>query len=265
MSKEPLKGTLYWREVRNGLFVHNEDWDKTIVRLPGLLSAAHTLSRLQSYDQLIHSGMKGTGTIGLRTVEVEPRPFVLMGGQPILQDGFNVEVLFLQWLYQFNLVDSISQQFYNIPLPAWPLPFLNLVEEALHAMTYIAALIFLFEEGAFKDNVTKRNFQYTEVQVRDKVEELTATLYSKCAEYGESFRRHGLQGTLPRLWDKIARFAQLSALGRAASYEPKKDSAKDLLGYCIIAWSLVHELEDHGVPNDTSYHIEAVQAQEVPV
>ena len=27
---ETPHGTLYWQEVRNGLFVHNEDWDKTI-------------------------------------------------------------------------------------------------------------------------------------------------------------------------------------------------------------------------------------------
>lgn len=241
---ESFNGTVYWREVRNGLFVHNEKWNETIDRLPYLISSELVLSKLQSVDQLLHSGMKGVGTVGFKSVIATPDSELLINAGPLLDDCFSVENLFLQWVYCFYIVEAFSNNFHNFSLPQWPHTFLNLVEENLHVMTYIAALIFLYEEAKFKDIVSRDNFEYTENGVRDKVKDLTSTLYSKCAEYGESFRRHGLQGTLPRLWDKIARYAQLSALGRDATYEPKRDSAKDLLGYCIIAWSLVHELEE---------------------
>ena len=251
MSKsESLNGTLYWQEVRNGLFVHNEKWNETIDRLPELVSSKLVLSKLQTANQLLHSGMKGVGSIGFKLIEVAPNADLLITEGPLFDDYFQVENLFLQWVYQFYMVEAFANNFHNTPLPQWPLTFLNLVEENLHAMTYIAALIFLYEEGQLKAVVNRQEFQYTEYMVQQKVKALTATLYSKCAEYGGSFRRHGLQGTLPRLWDKIARYAQLSALGRSATYEPKLDSAKDLLGYCIIAWSLVHELED---TRDTDY------------
>ena len=241
---ESFNGALYWREIRNGLFVHNEKWNETIDRLPDLISSKLVLSKLQSVSQLLHSGMKGVGTIGFKLIEVAPDADLLIDHGPLLEDMFQVENLFLQWVYHFYVIEAFANNFHNTPLPQWPHHFLDIVEENLHAMTYIATLILLYEEAQFKSVVARDNFQFTETVVRDKVRDLTATLYSKCAEYGESFRRHGLQGTLPRLWDKIARYAQLSALGRAATYEPKRDSAKDLLGYCIIAWSLVHELEE---------------------
>jgi hypothetical protein len=244
-----LQGTLYWQEIRNGFFVHNEEWNQTIERLPELISAETTLRKLQTVNQLLSSGMQGKGVIGHRVIEVAPDNDVLLGHAILTDDFFSVENLFLQWVYQFYLVESISSNFHTTPLPAWPSTFVEIVEANLHAMTYIAALIYLYERGEFKALVTRDNFQYTEHQVKTAVTQLTSTLYSKGAEYGESYRRHSLQGTLPRLWDKIARYAQLSALGRTAMYEPKMDSAKDLLGYCIIAWSLVRELDNHPCTN----------------
>ena len=242
---ESFNGSPYWQEIRNGLFVHNEVWNKTIDRLPNLISYVSLKQKLQTVDQLLGSGLKGIGAIGFKSIEVSPKADVLIDHALWFED-LTVENLFLQWVYQFYIVESFSSHFHNVPLPEWNPAILETVEETLHAMTYIAALIYLYDSSAFKTVVTLSNLEYTEVHVKEKVSALSSTLYAKCAEYGESFRRHGLQGTLPRLWDKIARYAQLSALGRNATYEPKLDSAKDLLGYCIIAWSLVHELEDHG-------------------
>lgn len=233
----------YWVAAREGFFVHNKEWNKTIDRLPDLISAEKVLTKLQTINQLFASGMKGIGNIGHEVVEVTPDFILLTNNGPLFEDSYNEENLFLQWVYHFYLVEAISAHFHNTPLSQWPESFITIVEENLHVMTYVAALIYLYEQCAFKALVSRDNFQYTEHWVKDEVRTLTSTLYSKCAEYGESFRRHGLQGTLPRLWDKIARYAQLSALGRDAKYEPKLDSAKDLLGYCIIAWSLVHELD----------------------
>jgi hypothetical protein len=77
--------------------------------------------------------------------------------------------------------------------------------------------------------------------VKYKIEELTKTLYSKTADYGQSFNRHGIVGLVPRLWDKIARYTMLSAKGYDIQHESKEDSIRDLLGYCLITWSLAIE------------------------
>jgi hypothetical protein len=242
---EALNGTVYWQEVREGLFVHNESWDKVIERLPDLISAEKVLSKLQSPTQILSSGLTGLGTVGNEIITVRPDPEKLIQYGVLFDGGYyNVENLFLQWVYNFVIVEGVSNHLHNVLLPHWNPSFVTLVEEHMHVMTYVAALIYLYEQNKFKALVVNDNFLYTESHVRDAVKELTSTLYSKGAEYGESYRRHGIQGTLPRLWDKIARYAQLSALGRTATYEPKLDSAKDLLGYCIIAWSLIHELDE---------------------
>ncbi len=241
---EALNGTVYWLKVREGLFVHNEAWDKTIERLPDLISSEKVLPKLQTPDQLLSSGLAGTGSIGRELIRVTPNVDALMTHGLLKHGAYDTENLFLQWVYNFNIVEGFASHYHATPLPLWPTNFVETVEDHLHTMTYIAALIYLYEQGQFKCPVYSTNFHTSERLVKEKVRELTSTLYSKCAEYGESFRRHGLQGTLPRLWDKIARYAQLSALGRSAKYEPKLDSAKDLLGYCIIAWSLIHELDE---------------------
>jgi len=240
-TTEPLQGTVYWQEVRSGLFVHNDDWNKTIDRLPALMDSRRAYAQLQTIEQMLASDFQGKGTIGHQQIIVKPDNDVL--NKTLIEGCFDIQNLFLQWLYQFYVLEGVVSAFPNTPLPELSPAFLKLFEINLHTMTYIAALIFLYEETELKDIVTRDNFEFTEILVQNKVRELTSTLYSKCAEYGESFRRHGVYGTLPRLWDKIARYAQLSALGRDARYEPKRDSAKDLLGYCIIAWSLIHELD----------------------
>ncbi len=241
-QEEVLNGSPYWVKVREGFFVHNKNWQTVIEQLPDLISAERALSKLQSPNQILNSGIGGLGSVGHEVFAIVPDSEALID-HGFLNDGFyNIENLFLQWVAQFVVVEGISSHFHQTPLPLWNPTFITMVEEHLHVMTYIAALIYLYELTELKALVTKGNFIYSEGRVKDKIKELALTLYSKGAEYGESYRRHGLQGTLPRLWDKIARYAHLSALGRSANYEPKLDSAKDLLGYCIIAWSLVHEL-----------------------
>ena len=75
--------------------------------------------------------------------------------------------------------------------------------------------------------------------MRWRVKKVCELLHEKAQDYGESFRRHGLPGLVPRLWDKIARYAQLKADNRTAKFERMEDSVVDLLGYCCVAWSLM--------------------------
>jgi len=245
MRKFKDKST-YWKEINNGFFVHNKDWNRTIERLPSLMSAQFVKTKLHTVDQMLASGFHGTGSIGYKQIEVRPDLDILRSN--LVEGEYSIENLFLQWLYQFYVVEATSIINYPVPLLKWNNVFISMVEEGLHVMTYLAALISLYEDfnddSEIRGNITQDTFLCTEFPVKDKVQELTETLYSKSIEYGESFRRHGVQGIIPRLWDKISRYAQLSASSCNIKYESKQDSAKDLLGYCIIAWSLIHELDE---------------------
>lgn len=242
--REPLfRGTPFWININDGLFVHNPRWIETLASIPPLLSSIHTYHKLQRVDQILQAGISGYGVVGDEYRKVTPDYTRLQEEAILIDDHFSVENLFLQWVYQFSLIEGISVNFHDTPLPEWPDSFSTILEETLHSMAYISGLILLYEEGEFKSLVTKDNFSNTQEHVQDRAKTLIVLLNTKCFEYGESFRRHGVQGMLPRLWDKVARYAQLSALGRSATHEPKLDSIRDLMGYCLIAWSLIHEVQ----------------------
>lgn len=251
-----LNGTPFWLEARNGLFVHSSNWDTVVQRLPELIRA--DLVSLQSDDQLLNCGMTGTGQVGATQVEVAPDPGVF-GGCIGNDTHLTLGNVYLQWLFKYYILERIHYHYPETPSARWSPNLLTVAFSCLHDMTYLAALLWLFEDSSLPKSISKANLPQTQVLVRERVEKLTGTLYSKCAEYGESFRRHGVQGTVPRLWDKIARYTSLSALNRNAKYEPKEDSCKDLLGYCLIAWSLVLEANQRESNEESS---EEVASQE---
>jgi hypothetical protein len=238
-----MSDTAYWLKVREGFFVHNEDWSKVVDRLPDFISSNKMAIDLQSLDQIINSGMKGKGSVGSNTIEVNPMFLELVETGNLQEGKYTVEYLLLEWMYQLYLVEAICAHYHNTPLPQWPSYFASYLEVRLHAMTYLSAMILLHEENRISSAFSSQTLSESEPLVKERVKELTSTLYAKASEYGESFRRNGIQGCLPRIWDKIARYVHLSALGCTAKYEPKIDSSRDLLGYCMIAWSLVHELD----------------------
>jgi hypothetical protein len=122
----------------------------------------------------------------------------------------------------------------------WAPMFLHTTEQCLHFMLYMAALLVLLEEK--KIDAIPVNENLHEDLVKARIAQACEFLHPKAQDYGESFRRHGLPGLMPRLWDKIARYAQLKADNRVGNFEKKEDSARDLLGYCCIAYSLMLEL-----------------------
>ena len=48
---------------------------------------------------------------------------------------------------------------------------------------------------------------------------------------------------LHRVWDKIARYATLSAENRVAKFESRKDTAMDMLGYSVLIWSILEDMQ----------------------
>lgn len=198
---------------------------------------------LQCGEQLVQANMEGVAFLAGQRHTAIPNPEVISKYLP--DDYLTVETLALQWLYQFLILEGISTTPpAEKPLAEWPPMFLDLYVKGLHFMVYMAALLCLMEEGKIKFDlaIPKAYFLETEESVQARVEQTTKNLYRKAQDYGESFRRHGVVGLIPRLWDKIARYATLSAEDRVANFESRQDSARDLLGYSVIAYSLLLEV-----------------------
>jgi len=237
-----FKGSPFWQEVRTGLFVIRDyEWRKSLLTLPEMLDTELVVRGLQTNQQILASGFTGHAIIRGNPVDTTPDAAVLAAALPP-DYHYNQEALFLQWMYHYYILEGVGDGFRETPLAMWSKGMLQMIEQTLHFMVYTAAVMCLLEDGAIKGAPSKDGMTALLPMVQLKIQKITETLLSKTADYGESFRRHGLQGTVPRIWDKMARYAQLSALGRTANYEPKADAIKDLLGYCVIAWSLVLEV-----------------------
>ena len=227
--------TPFWQEVRHSLMVRGNGWKPVIEALSNHISAKEAEELLQSPDQLTY--LNGVGYIAGEKVETQLAKEAVL---PYLGKT-NLENISLQWLYRFFIIEGLVEHNRTAPLVEWNPMFLHMVEQGLHFMVYMATLLVLIEEKKIGD-AQLGLFESTERMVRERVSQACEFLHPKAQDYGESFRRHGLPGILPRLWDKIARYAQLKADNRAGNFEKKEDSARDLLGYSIIAYSLVLEL-----------------------
>src|SRR5271154_3814016 len=229
--------TPFWQEVRRSLMVRGDGWKPVIENLPNHINSAEARELIQSAEQL--SLLNGVGFIAGGKTETQLDVGIVL---PYLNDkSINLENVALQWLYRFIVVEGLVEHNRTNNMVTWAPMFLHMVEQGLHFMVYMAALLVLIEEKAVTD-AQLGYIEFTEQSVKNRIAQACEFLHPKAQDYGESFRRHGLPGILPRLWDKIARYAQLRADDRSGNFEKKEDSARDLLGYSIIAYSLMLEL-----------------------
>src|SRR5271157_1902348 len=231
--------TPFWQEVRRSLMVRGDDWKPVIQNLSNYINRASITELLQKSDQL--TLLNGVGYIAGGRIDTQLDKAIV---EPFLTNTMTLENVTLQWLYRFIVVESLVEHNRANPMVTWAPMFLHTVEQGLHFMVYMAALLVLIEEKKLENvkGFAVPDESYVEGLVKERVAQACEFLHPKAQDYGESFRRHGLPGILPRLWDKIARYAQLKADDRAGNFEKKEDSARDLLGYSIIAYSLMLEL-----------------------
>src|SRR5271154_77505 len=228
--------TPFWQEVRRSLMVRGDGWKAVIEDLPNHINSIEAKDLIQSVDQLTH--LDGVGYIAGGRVDTH---LDQAGVDSSLSNEMTLENVTLQWLYRFIIVEGLVEHNRTKNMVTWAPMFLHMVEQGLHFMVYMAALLVLIEEKAVTD-AQLGYIEFTEQSVKNRIAQACEFLHPKAQDYGESFRRHGLPGILPRLWDKIARYAQLRADDRSGNFEKKEDSARDLLGYSIIAYSLMLEL-----------------------
>lgn len=230
----------FWQDVRQHLMVRGDGWKAIIDELPQVMSQQDAKQLLQTHEQLIASGFPGMGYVNGEQINSMLPSQVFSALEPAM---LNFDNCAMQWTLRFFVVEGLCEHWRKQPLAEWPPAHVDLVVHGFHFMVYMAALMCLFEEGGMPPLSTGL-LEYTEVDVKHRVTQMCQTLYSKTQDYGESFRRHGLPGVIPRLWDKIARIAQLKADNRRANFERLLDSVQDLLGYTLIAFSLLMELPE---------------------
>ena|SRR5271157_343322 len=236
-----FQGSPFWQEIRTGLFViRNYNWKRVLSALPDMIDPEVVVKGLQSTNQLLNANFSGHAIVRGLPLDAVPNADILSAFLPP-DDHYNLECLFLQWMYHYYILEGICTSLKETPFGEWPQGLRHVIEQTLHFLVFVSAVMGLLEDGVIKGAPTKEGMVELLPLVQFKLKKITETLLSKTADYGESYRRHGLQGTIPRIWDKIARYTQLSALGRTAVYEPKADALKDLLGYSVIAWSLALE------------------------
>lgn len=235
----------FWLEIRKTLMLRGEGWRAILDQLPGVMTHHEIRGMLVSREQLSRSGFQGTGFIEGFPVTAKLEPNVILDG---LRDYvLDFESCSMNWLYQYYILEALCEHWRAKPLAEWPVAHLALVIKGLHFMTYMAALMVLMVEDPqiyAEQPLSYGLIEYTQHDVERVVGETVQFIGPKAQDYGESFRRHGLPGVVPRLWDKIARIAQLKADNRPANFEKFEDSVKDLLGYSIIAFSLVMEVPE---------------------
>lgn len=229
--------TPFWQEVRGSLMVRGDGWKPVIEDLPNHINIVEARELLQSNDQL--TVLTGQGHIAGVLIEPTLNSQLV---RPFLKDGeFTLESITLQWLYRFVVVEALCEHNRREPMAGWSPMFLHTIEQGLHFMVVMATMLVLIEEQQL-DPARVGGDANLEAIIKARVAQACQFLHPKAQDYGESFRRHGLPGILPRLWDKIARYTQLKADERTGNFEKREDSARDLLGYCCIAYSLMLEL-----------------------
>jgi hypothetical protein len=234
----------FWLEIRKSLMVRGDNWKLVIDSLPSRINSLDALSLFQESDQLTY--LTGQGYIAGELVEASPFKGIIL---PYISDDIEItlENIALQWVYRFLILEGLIEHNRKEPIKKWAPMFLHLTDQGLHFLVYMSAVLVLMEEGQIVGKkISKAKLLSGELDdlVRWRVKKVCELLHEKAQDYGESFRRHGLPGLVPRLWDKIARYAQLKADNRTAKFERMEDSVVDLLGYCCVAWSLMLELPE---------------------
>src|SRR5271163_4985117 len=134
--------TPFWQEVRRSLMVRGDGWKPVIENLHNYIDATEAKELIQSAEQL--SLLNGIGFVAGGKIETQLDASTVL---PYLNDkSINLENVTLQWLYRFIVVEGLVEHNRTNNKATWAPMFLHMVEQGLHFMVYMAALLVLLEE-----------------------------------------------------------------------------------------------------------------------
>jgi len=241
----------FWNRVCDSLFVKSPGWFTAVQSLPDKLDLTVCLNRTFSGEAVTGSAIQAKGWVGRGiTQEIHANPVRQEDLGPTSQKQW----AFLQFMFSFFLFEGIYTSLLDNGWGApeqWHPTFIKQFIEITQAMTFYSAMLIIAEEGRLPENEFG-----LEPLIRDEVRKIVGVLTSKTTDYGQAFLRHGVIGMLYRVWDKIARYATLSAENRAAKFESRKDTAMDMLGYSVLIWSILEDMN----ANVVEHYAEKAQA-----
>ncbi len=223
----------FWARICDALFIKSPDWFETVRSLPDKLDLSVCLRRTCSGEGVTSTYIQARGWIGRGIVEeVRPNPL-----RPDDNPFTPRQWVYLQFMLQFfqfeGMYNYLLDEGYKTPEEWHPSVVEDLLELA-QTMTFYSAMLLLCEEGCLPEDETK-----IEAPIRDEVRKIVDVLIAKTGDYGQAFLRHGVPGLMHRTWDKLARYATLSAEDRPAKYESRIDTVRDMLGYSCLLWSIL--------------------------
>lgn len=242
----------FWHRICEAIFVKNPGWFAAVRALPEKLDLNICLRRTVSGENLTSTGIKAIGWVG-RGIREEIRPNPLRPTDfPLTQLQWAYLQFFCQFLQFEGIYNYLAENGLSFP-ELWSVTTVENFIELVQAMTFYSAMLILCEEGRLPEHESD-----LEPFIRDEVRKICDVLTSKTTDYGQAFLRHGVIGMLYRVWDKIARYATLSAENRAAKFESRKDTAMDMLGYSVLIWSILEDIRAKALEE---FHAETSQAQ----
>jgi len=244
--------TDFWNRVCVSLFVKSPGWFDAVKSLPAALDLPTCLRRTVSGEAITGSSIRAQGWVGRGIVsEIKPNP-ILESDNPFTQ----LQWAFLQFMFQFFLFEGMYNWLAdqgNADPKMWHPSFIQQFIELSQTMSFYSSMLIIAEEGRLPENEAD-----IEPLIREEIRKITGVLTSKTTDYGQAFLRHGVAGMLYRVWDKIARYATLSAENRAAKFESRKDTAMDMLGYSVLIWSILEDMKASDVNNAEAYKFNEV-------
>src|SRR5271157_3420705 len=227
----------YWQRVCESLFVKSPGWFTAVQSLPDKLDLQVCLSRTVSGEAVTGSAIQAQGWVGRGIVkEIKPNPL-----RPEDNPFTQLQWAYLQFMYSFFLFEGLYNYLVDSGQGApemWHPTFIKQFIELSQTMTFYSAMLIAAEEHRLPESEAN-----LEPIIREEVRKIVYVLTAKTTDYGQAFLRHGVIGLLYRVWDKIARYATLSAENRAAKYESRKDTAMDMLGYSVLIWSILEDMQ----------------------
>lgn len=247
MTPTAATSTSFWHRACESLFIKSQDWHRIVRSLPTQVDIDIITSRTIPYQTITGMGIRAEGWIGNDIVSVA-------NPNPIQPGDFIAEPIhwsFWQIFSQFSIMEGMVNLLIaelGVNPREWPTDFENQMFALAMTASYFSAYLILAEEDRlpiYSSDAPIPEFNNPQVisLCVSEISKITETLTSKTQDYGQAFLRHGLLGLLYRLWDKIARYATLSAENRPSKYESRKDTAMDMLGYSVLIWSIIADIK----------------------
>lgn len=232
----------FWTRVCESIFVKSPEWATLVKQLPDRLDFEIVKRRTIPNEVLTSVAARAQGWVGCDiVVQAKPNPY-REGDFYTTPDRWAYLQVFGQFQILEGFLNLLTLQGEMLNPKNWPPDLPDQLVELAQTASYFSAFLLLCDDNrlpSFAQGVV-------EVEaIRDEIRGITVTLANKTLDYGQAFLRHGILGLVHRLWDKVARYATLSAENRAIKFESKRDTVMDMLGYSVLIWSILEDIRTH--------------------